>query len=239
MGEKGIDRAQTQIGFLRFYDPNLQRWVNRDPIQETGGINLYGFVRNSPTGFVDRDGLTWLLLDWDAWGLMLHDWILGPEPAGLDPDSFGALHGFDNDFNGKTAAQVATDVGLSVPEGLLDAAMMMGGLGEAEGAYEAADKALRAATRAAKGCEKIGPLGYRGGKKYRDALRAVSRGGPKVDVGFTPTREQALRLLEDAGVDLTSPELRIQGAHLPPNPHTYPHINFPTPGGGKGTIRIQ
>jgi RHS repeat-associated protein len=25
----------------RFYDPNLQRWVNRDPIQENGGINLY------------------------------------------------------------------------------------------------------------------------------------------------------------------------------------------------------
>ncbi len=26
----------------RFYDPNLQRWINRDPIGERGGVNLYG-----------------------------------------------------------------------------------------------------------------------------------------------------------------------------------------------------
>src|SRR5437867_3302681 len=32
----------------RFYDPNLQRWLNRDPIGESGGINLYEFNYNSP-----------------------------------------------------------------------------------------------------------------------------------------------------------------------------------------------
>ncbi len=32
----------------RFYDPNHQRWPNRDPIKERGGINLYRFARNSP-----------------------------------------------------------------------------------------------------------------------------------------------------------------------------------------------
>ena len=41
----------------RFYDPNLQRWLNRDPIQEWGGINLYGFVRNDPMTTVDLLGL--------------------------------------------------------------------------------------------------------------------------------------------------------------------------------------
>jgi len=41
----------------RFYDPNLQRWVNRDPIQEVGGRNLYGFVDNSPASRVDPVGL--------------------------------------------------------------------------------------------------------------------------------------------------------------------------------------
>jgi len=46
----------------RFYDPNLQRWVNRDPIQERGGIHLYEFAKNSPIRFVDTDGrLIWLL----------------------------------------------------------------------------------------------------------------------------------------------------------------------------------
>ena len=39
-----------------FYDPNVGRWINRDPIGERGGINLYGFVRNNPLRFVDTDG---------------------------------------------------------------------------------------------------------------------------------------------------------------------------------------
>jgi RHS repeat-associated protein len=40
----------------RFYDPNLQRWLNRDPIGEPGGLNLYGFVGNDPTGAFDPFG---------------------------------------------------------------------------------------------------------------------------------------------------------------------------------------
>ena len=41
----------------RFYDPRLQRWLNRDPIGEEGGINLYGFVGNNPANEVDPFGL--------------------------------------------------------------------------------------------------------------------------------------------------------------------------------------
>jgi RHS repeat-associated protein len=40
----------------RYYDPNAQRWVTRDPIGYAGGINLYGYVRNNPVGYVDPDG---------------------------------------------------------------------------------------------------------------------------------------------------------------------------------------
>jgi uncharacterized protein RhaS with RHS repeats len=40
----------------RFYDPNLQRWVNRDPIQEYGGYNLYAFAFNSAVNFLDPYG---------------------------------------------------------------------------------------------------------------------------------------------------------------------------------------
>ncbi len=32
----------------RFYDPNLQRWPNKDPIGEIGGINLFTYVANNP-----------------------------------------------------------------------------------------------------------------------------------------------------------------------------------------------
>jgi RHS repeat-associated protein len=40
----------------RFYRPDLQRWLNRDPIQEWGGLNLYGFVANNPLFWVDLFG---------------------------------------------------------------------------------------------------------------------------------------------------------------------------------------
>lgn len=45
----------------RFYDPNLQRWVNRDPISEKGGHNLYEFVGNEPVGILDAFGLALVL----------------------------------------------------------------------------------------------------------------------------------------------------------------------------------
>jgi len=37
----------------RFYNPELGRWINRDPIEEVGGGNLYGFVHNGPGNYVD------------------------------------------------------------------------------------------------------------------------------------------------------------------------------------------
>jgi len=41
----------------RFYNPVLGRWVNRDPIEEAGGINMFGFVSNSPVRLFDPLGL--------------------------------------------------------------------------------------------------------------------------------------------------------------------------------------
>jgi RHS repeat-associated protein len=44
----------------RFYDSNLQRWLNRDPFGEESGFNLYTCVQNDPVLFVDAFGLwTW------------------------------------------------------------------------------------------------------------------------------------------------------------------------------------
>jgi uncharacterized protein RhaS with RHS repeats len=40
-----------------YYDPGPQRWINRDPIGEVGGVNLYRFVLNTPVGRVDAKGL--------------------------------------------------------------------------------------------------------------------------------------------------------------------------------------
>jgi RHS repeat-associated protein len=65
----------------RFLAPELQQWLNRDPMGEEYDFNLYRFVYNSPLNYVDPDGLWgiqfgdfnigWgnpnLAFDWDSW----------------------------------------------------------------------------------------------------------------------------------------------------------------------------
>jgi len=38
------------------YNPNIGRWISRDPIEEDGGLNLHAFVDNSPISFADDFG---------------------------------------------------------------------------------------------------------------------------------------------------------------------------------------
>lgn len=45
------------LTLYRAYDPNTARWLSRDPIEERGGVNLYGYVNNSPMNLVDSLGL--------------------------------------------------------------------------------------------------------------------------------------------------------------------------------------
>jgi RHS repeat-associated protein len=40
----------------RYYHPQTGRWINRDPIEEEGGVNLYGFVGNDGVKFYDYLG---------------------------------------------------------------------------------------------------------------------------------------------------------------------------------------
>ena len=51
------DREIGLIGYQRrFYRPDLGRWLNRDPIEEDGGENLYAFCGNNPVCLYDKDG---------------------------------------------------------------------------------------------------------------------------------------------------------------------------------------
>ena len=53
--------ADSETGLVyynyRYYNPELGRWLSRDPIAEEGGENLYGFVGNSNLNSFDRLGL--------------------------------------------------------------------------------------------------------------------------------------------------------------------------------------
>ncbi|WP_196334519.1 RHS repeat-associated core domain-containing protein, partial [Vibrio harveyi] len=54
---KRSDFASGLVYFgYRFYSPYQRRWLNRDPQQEQGGINLYAYVNGAPLGYVDPDG---------------------------------------------------------------------------------------------------------------------------------------------------------------------------------------
>jgi RHS repeat-associated protein len=57
---KEYDATSGLVYYLyRFYDPPTQRWVNTDPTEEEGGVNLYNFTGNNPNNLVDADGLAW------------------------------------------------------------------------------------------------------------------------------------------------------------------------------------
>jgi uncharacterized protein RhaS with RHS repeats len=50
-------RANLDLAVYRAYDPALGRWLNRDPIGENGGLNLYRYVNNGLLRLTDRLGL--------------------------------------------------------------------------------------------------------------------------------------------------------------------------------------
>lgn len=62
-----------------FLDPNLGRWITRDPIGEQGGLNLYGYVGNNPINRVDPLGLLTVVV------------VGGPSPSSPDNSSGNPL----------------------------------------------------------------------------------------------------------------------------------------------------
>jgi hypothetical protein len=75
----------------RYYSPELGRWINRDPIEESGGLNVYGFVGNDGINRWDYLGmvpvwiekhfkhlgfLAWrkLMVTSPHWKTLMNDW---------------------------------------------------------------------------------------------------------------------------------------------------------------------
>ncbi|UDQ97749.1 RHS repeat-associated core domain-containing protein [Lentisphaerota bacterium WC36G] len=52
--------AEKETGLIyynyRYYNPTNSKWTKRDPIQEDGGMNVYGFVNNNVINLIDLLG---------------------------------------------------------------------------------------------------------------------------------------------------------------------------------------
>ncbi|HCH6572330.1 TPA: hypothetical protein NK433_004938 [Vibrio parahaemolyticus] len=79
----------------RFYVPNLRRWLNRDPLEEQDGMNLYSYVHGDPLGYIDPDG------QWSV-GYSLYVGMGGGVKFGYNPNT------------GKYFGQVDVGVGVGV-----------------------------------------------------------------------------------------------------------------------------
>ncbi|EJM61638.1 C2H2-type zinc finger protein [Pseudomonas sp. GM48] len=100
----GKERDATGLYYYgyRYFAPWLSRWINPDPAGAVDGLNLYGFVGNSPVGRVDRDGRVGSMFGDDSQA-SLPDSLL--ETLGMD----GATHLTpvdinEGDFNSQASA---------------------------------------------------------------------------------------------------------------------------------------
>ena len=73
------DRAGIYYFGRRYYDPIIIRFLNRDPLAEQGGINLYAYVANNPINIYDDLGLM------PCWLQNLLNALLGPDDSGYNP----------------------------------------------------------------------------------------------------------------------------------------------------------
>jgi RHS repeat-associated protein len=142
----------------RYYDPALQRFINRDPIQEQGGINLYTYCGNDPLDLIDPLGLCggfwgtfWNGVGNDFAGIGHRAWELALEGDDIVGYGEASLFGYGQDFQGYSAlfqnmynnptAYDPNQMEANIIEGTYNAmanVATLGLLGTGEGIYRAA-----------------------------------------------------------------------------------------------------
>jgi RHS repeat-associated protein len=106
---------------FRYYDPGAGRFLNRDPISYSGGMNVYGYCGNGATRASDPSGLNWRDIvagigrGWQTTGLALAGIAVGMEGTGtvLDITVVGAPAGVVVNISGAVAAVVGGALALS------------------------------------------------------------------------------------------------------------------------------
>jgi len=119
----------------RFYSPGMRRWINRDPISESGGLNVYAFVGNNPVNFADPYGL-------DAFN-DISNFAAG---AG-DSLTFGATDWVRGQLPGDVNDVVNYDSGAYIGGEVTEVVIELGATGGAAGLKHAAEGASRSAAR--------------------------------------------------------------------------------------------
>jgi len=95
----------------RYHNPQTGRWIGRDPSEEVGGVNLFGFVGNDPVNGVDPLGL------WKAEGNWSGGWEKYSAIAIADKDCDNLSHlaflvtGYEDDWHslGRPSDKVRKD----------------------------------------------------------------------------------------------------------------------------------
>jgi RHS repeat-associated protein len=141
----------------RAYDPNLGRWISRDPSGEGAGLNLYAYCANSPINLTDPTGLD---PDFDSQEeqlsrmeeMLASSGCMDSVPFGLEladnpyngGSGDGGLAGFGNDLltNAGSALGVAALSGVAKADALVSQLDTALALAEAAGDGEAVDKIL-------------------------------------------------------------------------------------------------
>ena len=67
--------ADDELGLVyynyRYYNPQNGRWISRDPMMERPQENLYGYVGNFPSAFIDIQRKIWVCIA----GVVESSWI--------------------------------------------------------------------------------------------------------------------------------------------------------------------
>lgn len=63
----------------RWYDSDFGRWISKDPLGISGGLNLYEFCRSNPVNFIDPGGLVTEKID--GYVIRVHNVDVDPWPS--------------------------------------------------------------------------------------------------------------------------------------------------------------
>ena len=108
----------------RYYEPGAGRWLNRDPLAEEGGLNLYAFCGNDPGNVADPLGLDYsaVLADpsngtqWRVWYRAVNRW-----PAfSLNP--FATVNYVNEEYKREKITDAMDDIANTMRPGVTDAA---------------------------------------------------------------------------------------------------------------------